>query len=792
MKPAVLPSTEAERLAALRALEQLDTEPEPALDAIVSAAARVCGVPIALVSLVDERRQWFKASVGLEVKATPRDHAFCAHAILRPGELMEVKDSLDDERFADNPLVTGAPHVRFYAGVPLVDSRENALGTLCVIDRVPRELDDQTIATLRDLSAAAMRILTMRGTEARLRRAEDVARRAASDLQAVLDTLPAMVGYWDKDLTNRFANDAYTTYFGKAPGTIRGMKMRDALGPELFARNERWVTGALRGEPQRFERALVDREGRERKTVASYLPDVRDGEVQGFYVLVVDVTEQKETEAALEAERKFLQTVLEALPDSVVYAFDEERRVTRVIGGRKSARASADRDLGKTPSDLDLPQENRAALDEALGRALGGEPTKMDVRRGKRNFEVNVLPLPAPAGTSARGIVVTHDVTQRDRLRSQLASQERLITIGTLAAGVGHEINNPLSYLIANLEMAREELGVVAGPQATRELDELLASACDGAERIREVVRGLRALTRGDSVGRPTDLHEAIHVATRISAHEIRGRLQLSLELGPVPKVLADEGRLAQVVVNLLINAAHAFGERPSEQNHVTVRTRSEDGRAVIEVEDDGPGMDEATASRVFEPFFTTKPPGKGTGLGLAICHGVVTSLGGQIVCETAPGMGARFRITLPGTEASSARANVPEETRGQVRGKVLLVDDDVSLTASLARALRSDHEVAVYNDAAAALAHLEGEHAGYDVVFCDVMMPGMSGPELYRRLREKKPELARRFVFISGGILYPDTQAFFDEVENERLEKPLAIATLRAIAQRFAAKPTD
>ena len=294
MQPPREPDDEAERLDHLRSYGVLDTVRNEAFEALVRVASSVCDMPIAVVSLVDARRQWFLAAVGLDgLTETSREVSFCGHAILER-DLMEVEDAGRDERFADNPLVAGDPHFRFYAGYPLVDQAGFALGTLCVLDRQPRTLAPYQKKALRDLTTAIVRLLEERRACHALFAAERVAKGVSANLAVVLDAVAGAVGYWDANLINRFANRDYTARFGRPGVPIVGLSMRELVGEELFALNRPHAEAALRGERVRFEREGPDATGVRLVCIADYVPDVRAGEVRGFVATITDVTELKD------------------------------------------------------------------------------------------------------------------------------------------------------------------------------------------------------------------------------------------------------------------------------------------------------------------------------------------------------------------------------------------------------------------------------------------------------------------------------------------------------------------
>ena len=252
---------------------------------------------------------------------------------------------------------------------------------------------------------------------------------------------------------------------------------------------------------------------------------------------------------------------------------------------------------------------------------------------------------------------VQRDITERLRVQERLVKSERLAALGTLAAGVGHEISNPLTYIISNLEMVHRELGALeAHGELAQIRDRLVAlhrkvtDASYGARRVREIVRDLRSLTATtQDMPEAVDLATVVERAIRLTDHELRERAVLECAIGPVPPVLGSEGGLVQVVVNLLLNAVQAIpaGERDRHRICVTAAT-AEGGVAHLDVSDSGVGIPPEAVCRIFDPFFTTKDIGAGIGLGLSISHRIVTRLGGDIEVVSEPGRGSRFRVILP------------------------------------------------------------------------------------------------------------------------------------------------
>jgi signal transduction histidine kinase len=388
--------------------------------------------------------------------------------------------------------------------------------------------------------------------------------------------------------------------------------------------------------------------------------------------------------------------------------------------------------------------------------------------------------------------------TIRQRLQSHLLVADRMSAVGTLAAGVAHEINNPLSYVTSNLDLVAEEIRTLSGGSPSsllKNLSEMIEDARVGAERVRKIVRGMKTFSRVDEERRqPLDVHAVLDLSINMTFNEIRHRARIVKDFGAIPFVEADEGQLGQVFVNLLVNAAHAIPEGLADANEIRIVTKTDaSGGGVIEIRDTGHGIQPAVLKRIFDPFFTTKPVGSGTGLGLSICHGIVKGLGGQIVAESVPGHGSTFRITLPAARLATSvpvveAAAVSARSIGRV-GRVLVVDDDVMVGRILRRILGDEHDLTLLTSGQQAIDLILGG-ARFDVMFCDLMMPQVTGMTLHAVLKNALPEVINHIVFLTGGAFTPTAQAFLDSVPNQRIEKPFCPQNLRAVVRSFLGEP--
>ncbi len=437
--------------------------------------------------------------------------------------------------------------------------------------------------------------------------------------------------------------------------------------------------------------------------------------------------------------------------------------------------------------------EDRPHVAAVLDRALrDGEPFATEYRLVRPTGElawlaVNGRLVRETPGAGAQVLGTAVDVTAQRLLDSRLRSADRLIAAGTLAAGVAHEINNPLTYVLGNIDLLRMRQRDLAP-----DVSLALAQMRDGIERIRDVVADLRAFARPDErlVSR-LDLRAVCEAALRITASLVRHRATLSTAFAAdTPAVIANESRLGQVVINLVVNASHAMPDRPATANHIQVRTsRRPDGAAAIEVEDNGSGIPADVLPRLFDPFFTTKAPGEGTGLGLSVCHSIVAALHGRIEVDTALGRGTTFRVIVPAAPplTPSPDAALPAPAPAPRRRRVLVIDDEAVVRQMVAAMLAAlDCDVTEAEGGRAGLALAAGPTA-FDAIICDLVMPDVDGVALHAALAQAHPARLPRIVFITGGAVSPQTSAFLERADVAVLAKPFGLDALQAAVARAA-----
>jgi signal transduction histidine kinase len=400
---------------------------------------------------------------------------------------------------------------------------------------------------------------------------------------------------------------------------------------------------------------------------------------------------------------------------------------------------------------------------------------------------------------------ILHEQVRRE-MADRLEQAERLASLGRVAAGVGHEINNPLTFVLLNLSQALKKLRPLGGlpsrsPQqallepenieATRVLGivEMLDDCQVGLERIRQTVGNLQRLSRkADEDRTPLDVRKIIDQSIAIAWNQIRHRARLIRDFGEIPPIQGNAASLGQVFLNLLVNAAQAIPEGNASRNQIVVSTKLERGNIVVEIRDTGRGIAPEVLPHVFEPFFTTKPMGVGTGLGLSISRQTVADHGGHMDIQSEPDRGSVLRVFLPAAEQvpgvpETTFATIDHQDSTQSRKRVLVIDDEPLIGSVIRAALADEHDVFVAHKASDALARLEAGES-FDLVLCDVVMPDIGGPEVYATIAERWPQLVDRLVFMTGGAFTPATAEFIDRALTPVLPKPFRLDELTRLVR--------
>jgi PAS domain S-box-containing protein len=440
-----------------------------------------------------------------------------------------------------------------------------------------------------------------------------------------------------------------------------------------------------------------------------------------------------------------------------------------------------------TVSTGDHQDSLKVALDKMIvtGEPQGFEAPAQSVDGQTIWFSTRLGPV-KEHGKLTGAVIVSRDISDRKATELHLMVADRMASVGTLAAGVAHEINNPLASVIANLDMAVQDISTLAQKVTLPpDLADELADARSAADRVREIVRDLKIFSRAEEERQgAVDVVAVLESTIRMGWNELRHRAKLVKNYETVPLVEANESRLGQVFLNLLINAVHAIPMGNYDQNRIIVSTSTDSlGRVVVKIADTGTGIPEEVRARLFTPFFTTKPVGVGTGLGLAISHRIIANMGGTIEFTSEVGRGTEFRVTLPvakspPVERSSQRIDLPPPVR---RGNVLVIDDEETLGSAIKRYLSHDHDVVAVTSARAALDLFAGGSA-YDVILCDLMMPQMTGMELFADVQQRFPELADKIIFLTGGAFTASAREFLSTSKNRHLEKPFDLQSLRKL----------
>ena len=506
---------------------------------------------------------------------------------------------------------------------------------------------------------------------------------------------------------------------------------------------------------------------------------------------------RREVEETLQRSYRSFRQVLDSAPDGIGVVRDDKLVYANHSLATCFGHESPDDLLGASPWSL-LARDDRAEAEAWMREILEGKVQPLSTSRQGPSHEY--IGVRVDGGSVALDVSASHvenfdglpalvlfvrDATEKRRAMAQVIMADRLVATGMLAAGAALELNNPLSYIASNLTFLAEEatkLENEIGKERAHEMTQVIGEAKAGIERIRTIVRDLRSLSHTDDHDRGrVEVRGALESALSMAWSEMRSVANVTKDLAASPRVVANEGRLIQLFLALFTNAAQAMERKNADANEISVSLRQDDVSVTVEITDNGRGIPEEHLEKIFDPLFASR---SGGGLGLSVAHGIVQSLGGTLAVQSAPQKGTTVRVTFP-AEARvpspaplSAAASMPPE-----QARVLLVDDEPLISASLRRLLMRDCEVVIANGGAEALAHLKLDE-GFDVIFCDLMMPDVTGMDVYAELKKDRPEIADRLVFLTGAGFTPRIQEFLNRVPNARMDKPVDVQKIRTIVR--------
>jgi PAS domain S-box-containing protein len=624
---------------------------------------------------------------------------------------------------------------------------------------------------------------------------------SAEELAQIADCMPLAMAITRADrMEVLFSNSQAKETFGLYPGCPPDRLAASYVNP---GDRERLVERVARdGRVEGFELSLRRTNG----SIIRALMSAREIQFRGLPALVAactDITSRLETEHALRTSEARLQGFMQHAPAGMYLKDMEGRYVVANPEMERAQNRPVSEIIGRTPEDVFAPQD--AAVIRGYDRQVLRTGTSVVNEEYVPYFPHYVwrlvirFPIRDEEGKFTHIAGFIFDISERkkaeaeaDRQRAAMYQREKLAALGSLLAGVAHELNNPLSVVLGRAIMLEERC---EDPGIRNSLTRLRSAA----ERCARIVRSFLALARQKSREvKPVDVRAVLDGSVEILANSLRsaGIEVTRADASDLPPVMADEDELHQVFMNLIVNAqqaievagppivaGHSGGtpQFPSDTSGprlwLTTSVQG-DGAVRIEIADNGPGVPEALRTQIFDPFFTTKPIGSGTGLGLSICHGIVSSHEGTITVAERSGGGALFSVTLP---ACSPVAEAPVVREPEQRGgceSVLLVDDEPEVVMMLKEILAKDgYEVVTSGDGVEALRLLGERH--FEAILCDIRMPRLDGPGLLRALQERSPELARKLLLMTGDVLRA-TAALPSDVGARFLEKPLDPAEVR------------
>ena len=600
------------------------------------------------------------------------------------------------------------------------------------------------------------------------------------DLESVLNHMPAIIGYWDRDLNNKFANRSFEERFGIDAHKLSGMHIQDVIGEKLYRKNLPFMQAVLRGESQAFEQQVTLSDGKKVFELVNYIPDSIDAEVRGFYVLVFDITKMKQSEHALLDKQRMLKEAQQMsrigswsveLPGNLLEWSDETYRI-----------------YGVTPDDfvptletflqLIHPDDQPAMSAVIASRLAGKNPPDIAFRVIHPDGKIRVINGSGRLECDAAGVPVrmtgtVQDITEmkqaeaeREQLYAQLLQAQKMESIGQLTGGIAHDFNNMLGIILGYTNLIKQVSAdsTAANSRLQKYIEAILVAGNRAKDLIEKMMlysrKKEKTLDKGMSFVR---IHPVVKETLEMLQSSIASSISINYhvsnaELNEVLCARIEPVQLQQILMNLVVNARDAIGDYGTidvSLNRISgtagvcnaCHERFSGDYVVLTVADSGHGIPHHLKNKVFDPFFTTKDVGKGTGMGLSVIHGIVHTLGGHIVLQSQAGQGTSIQIMLPElntTAIYTSNSQSPDNDIAFNGLRIMVVDDEPAMLFMLAELL-THHGATVdtYSRPKEALAVFEAHPENTDLVITDQTMPELLGLDMARAMLNVRPGLA-------------------------------------------------
>jgi two-component system cell cycle sensor histidine kinase/response regulator CckA len=756
---------EARRLEALRQYQILDTPPEEVFDDLAFLATQICGTAIAVINLIDSKRHWFKAKIGLDVQQMPRDIGFCPFCIEK-GDSLVIPDTLADERYASASVVTSAPYVRFYAGVPLIAPGGEAIGTVCIVDQKPRQINDEQLEALKALSRMIIRQLETRRNLTELasiktdyKQAKEALHESECTLYSFFDSAPMMMGTVElryDDIKHISDNAASAKFFGLTPEAMKNRFASDMGVPQKYLRQ--WINHYRQAEktrsPVSFEYLHETGEAKKwlRATVSSIAAYCHSP--QRFAYVVEDITERKQAEQQIREQAALLDISTDAivLRDLSNQVLLWNKTAEKLYGWK------AEEAISKNINQLD----NKPLLQQEIYQAVLSNGTwqgelEKQTKSGKQIIVESRWTLVRDEHQKAKSIlVVDTDITQKKQLETQFLRAQRMESLGTLASGIAHDLNNMLSPILMSVPLLKAK---VSDERSHAVLSIVENNAKRGASLVKQVLSFARGIEGDRTV---LQLKHQILEMKQIIEQTFPKSITVEKEIQPdLWQICGDSTQIHQVLMNLCVNARDAMPNGGTlnisaknifiDENFARMQLDAKVGSYILlSVADTGIGICQETLERIFEPFFTTKEFGKGTGLGLSTVMGIVKGHGGFITTSSTLNKGTKFQVYLPAVNTDAIRQEENQEILTGHKELILIVDDEASIREITTTSLEKyNYKAITASDGIEAIALYAQHKNEIKAAIIDMMMPNMDGATTINTLKKMNPLLP--IIAVSG-----------------------------------------